>query len=73
MENAESWAADEFGGAKLGNELRTRRLVGLAAAAARAPDGRVTRVCRTSATREGAFRWVENPRVDAGAVARSEL
>ena len=32
---------------------------------------RVTRVCHTSATREGAFRWVENPRVDAEAVGRA--
>ena len=69
------WAMDEFGSATLGDKRRTTRLVTLAAQAAASPAGRVTDTCRTSAAREGAFRFVENraicPREVIGAMARA--
>lgn len=59
----ETWAEREFGGAELGDRRRTRRLVDLAAEVAQAPAGTVTRACRSSASQEGAFRWLENAAV----------
>jgi transposase-like protein/DDE family transposase len=63
MHDVDEWALGEFGGAELGDRRRTGRLVALAAEVARRPAGRVTQACRSSATREGAFRWLENPAV----------
>jgi hypothetical protein len=65
------WAEQEFGQARLGNALRTRRAVALAAAVMRTPAGTVTGVLSGPAEREGAFRFVENPEVAAGALADS--
>ncbi len=69
------WAASEFGTAKLGDARRTARLVALAAEAAATPSGTVSGACRTSASREGAFRFVESdavcPREVIGAMARA--
>ncbi len=77
MRDVEQWALGEFGGAELGDRRRTDRLVALAAEVARKPAGRVTQVCRSDATREGAFRWLENQaiRVEAleGAVKQATL
>jgi hypothetical protein len=63
MDQSEQWAHEEFGQAKLGDLRRTHRLVDLAAEVARQPAGTVTRACATSASREGAFRWLENDAV----------
>lgn len=71
MESAEAWAADEFGGAELGDRRRTRRVVELAAEVARHPAGTVTGACRSSAAKEGAFRWLENHAIAVGPVAAS--
>lgn len=60
-----SWARDVFGGAKLGDPRRTRRLVSLAAEVARRPGGTVTATQGTSARKEGAYRFLENDHVDA--------
>lgn len=68
MHDAERWAADEFGDADLGDRRRTQRLVKLAAEVARTPAGTVTRACHTSASREGAFRWLENSAIRHDAV-----
>jgi hypothetical protein len=69
------WATNEFGSAKLGDVRRTMRLVALAAEAAATPSGTVSGACRTSASREGAFRFVENeavcPREVIEAMARA--
>lgn len=65
------WAEREFGSAQLGNELRTRRAVRLAAAALSKPAGTVTSVIKSPAEREGAFRFLENPKVKAAELARS--
>ena len=65
------WAQQEFGGARLGNALRNRRVEQVAAAALRRPGGTVTAVLKGSARREGAYRLLENPRVSAAALSRS--
>jgi Transposase DNA-binding/Transposase DDE domain len=70
MRSTCSWAAEEFGEAKLGDKRRTRRLVALAAEVAWAPAGTVTRACSSSASREGAFRLLENPAVGPNAIRR---
>lgn len=64
-----AWAEQEFGDAELGDARRTRRLVLLAADAARRPSGVVSKACSTSASREGAFRLLENGHVRPEAVA----
>ena len=68
MRDARKWADEEFGHAELGDVRRTRRLVTLAAQAASRPAGLVTKACCTSASREGAFRLLENPHVRADPV-----
>lgn len=65
------WAEETFGGAELGDPRRTRRVVAMAEQAARTPAGRVTEVFESSADREGAFRFLENPAVSAERVSES--
>lgn len=73
MERTEAlaWAELEFGRAELGDERRTRRLVRVASDAVRRPRGTVTAVVGGAAEREGAFRLLESPAVDAAAVAEA--
>src|SRR4051812_12299437 len=61
---AEAWAREEFGGAMLGNTLRSKRLVSLATAAARKPAGPLTAVLERPADLEGAYRLVESKHFD---------
>jgi len=68
MHDVERWAADEFGDAELGDRRRTQRLVKLVTEVARTPAGTVTRACHTSASREGAFRWLGNSAIRHEAV-----
>jgi hypothetical protein len=63
------WAQDTFGHADLGDPRRTRRLVGVAAGAARNPGGTVTSVFPVASEAEGAFRLLESSKVGPGAVA----
>lgn len=63
------WAEKQFGAARLGNVSRTRRLVLLAAEAARRPSGIVSEACASGASREGAFRLLENESVRPSDVA----
>lgn len=63
-----TWAEAEFGLAELGDARRTARLVDLAAEVARRPAGTVMKACATSASREGAFRLLENDAVRPGDV-----
>lgn len=65
MDEARGWAQEQFGHAELGDLRRTHRLVQVAAEAVKRPSGIVSRVCATSASREGAFRLLESPRVRA--------
>jgi hypothetical protein len=71
MESTVKWAREEFGSAELGDRRRTRRLVAVAAEVARRPAGTVTRACGSSASREGAFRLLENDAVRPWAILRS--
>jgi hypothetical protein len=64
-----SWAYQEFGDADLGNLLRRDRLVAMAAQAAATPGGKVTEVFSESATREGAYRLLENDKVAVEEIA----
>lgn len=64
-----AWAKEEFGDAELSDPRRAMRLVDVAEAAAHSPAGTVTAVCRGSAAREGAFRFLENESVLSTAVA----
>ena len=63
MGTARSWAEAEFGGAELGDRRRSRRLVDMAAEVYGCRAGTITRAYRSSASREGAFRLLENPAV----------
>ena len=64
MTSAYEWAAEEFGHAELGDARRTQRLVAIAAESLARPSGLITRVADSSASREGAYRFVENDAVD---------
>jgi hypothetical protein len=54
---------DEFEGADLGDERLKARLAILASALGREPGGSIARVSKSVAAREGAYRFLENPRV----------
>src|SRR5579864_6988848 len=60
MRDARAWADSEFGHAQLGDRRRTQRLVRMAAEVASKPAGVVSRACRSTASREGAFRLLES-------------
>lgn len=66
---AEAWAHEEFGGAVLGDVRRVRRLVGMAARAARRPSGTVSSVFERREVREGAYDFLESEHVSAEAIA----
>jgi hypothetical protein len=68
MRDAKRWAEAEFGHADVGDVRRTRRLVQVAAEVANRPAGTVTKACASSASREGAFRLLENRGVHSEAV-----
>lgn len=73
QEAATAWAQDEFGAAELGDARRTARLVRVAATAARCPSerGRVTRVFKRVADRDGAYGFLEDTRIETEAVLRA--
>lgn len=58
-----SWALEEFGHSELKHRARTKRVVSMAAALAERPDGRMTQVFSESASREAAFRALENEHI----------
>ena len=68
MTDARQWAEEQFGHSQLGDARRTARLVALAAEVALRPAGVITRACASSASREGAFRLLENGAVRPDAV-----
>lgn len=68
MQDARTWAGAVFGHAELGDARRTSRLVELAAEVATRPAGTVVKACASSASREGAFRLLENDAVHPDAV-----
>jgi hypothetical protein len=70
---ATTWASETFGGARLGDQRRTDRLIAMAARAAESPHGTVTGVFPSSAEREGAFRLLESRDVSSDAVAATAM
>src|SRR5262245_20951496 len=68
MRDAQTWGVEEFGHAELGDARRTKRLVRLAAEVAGCPTGIVSKACRSRASQEGAFRWLENAAVQVDGV-----
>lgn len=70
-EGASEWAHSEFGHANLGHAARTKRAVLMAQTMVRHPGGQVTQIFRRSADREGAYRALENPNVDAVALGEA--
>lgn len=65
------WAQKEFGQAELGDARRRARLVEIGAAMAARPGGTVTGIFPTSASREGAYRFLQNEAIDPGAIAHA--
>lgn len=65
------WAREEFGTTELGDVRRTRRLMLMAAAAARRPSGKVSAVFDRAREREGAYDFLESPHVRPEALAAS--
>ena len=64
--SSKSWAEQEFGSARLGNTLRTKRLVAMADTALRSPAGLITATFSDSAERQGAYKFAENEAVCVG-------
>jgi hypothetical protein len=68
MEDIASWAYAEVGHAELPDERNVTRLCTCMVGAATKPGGRVTQVFQDPAQREGAYRFLENPRIKAAAI-----
>lgn len=66
---AEGWAREEFGRTCLGDVRRSKRLVAMAAGAARNPSGTVSGVFERRQAREGAYDFLESEHVTAEAIA----
>ena len=71
MTQTMGWARSEFGGAVMGDIRRTRRLVTMAAAIARAPSGKVSSVFSQTKEREGAYDFLESRHIKLEAIAKS--
>ena len=69
--SVEQWAVVEFGRAALGDIRRGRRLVLIAAGAAKRPSGKVSAVFERACDREGAYDFLESAHVSASSVAES--
>lgn len=63
MQSVEAWGQEEFSHAELGDARRTCRLVRVGVETAGRPAGVVSKACRSQASQEGAFRFLENPAV----------
>ena len=63
MDDAKTWADEEFGGAELGDVRRTRALVRVAARVMETPGGTVAGVCRSSSERQAAYDLMSNKAV----------
>lgn len=66
-----TWAHVVFGGADLGDNRRTRRLVAMARQAARNPGGRITQVFPVAADRQAAYDFLEHDTVRSARVAET--
>jgi hypothetical protein len=63
VQDARSWAVEEYGHAALGDVRRTSRLLAMAERLAGQGHGKVTTAFDIDAEREGAYRWLENPAI----------
>jgi hypothetical protein len=68
MEDAKSWAQEEFGDAGLGDSRLDHRLIRLAARAAAAPSGVVAQVVKLPDERQAAYDLLNNSRVPSASV-----
>ncbi|MBX3252298.1 MAG: IS4 family transposase [Myxococcales bacterium] len=68
-QSAAAWAQESFGKACLKDIRRSRRLVAMAAAAARRPSGKVAAVFDRDEERAGAYDFLENPAIKADVIA----
>ena len=69
--SAWDWASEQFGAARLGDERLTRRLVQVAATCAQRPGDSLPQATGNWAATKGAYRLIENPRVQAEAILHS--
>ncbi len=70
LQDAHLWACEEFGQAALGDLRRNHRLVQMAAMTADHPRGKITQVFQTDAERQGAYGFLEDPRISASVIAQ---
>lgn len=68
MDTFDGWAMETFSRARLGDARLVARGVAMAAAVARRPGGTITATMKSSAEKEGAYRFLENARVSADAL-----
>ena len=64
-----AWANEVFGGAKLGDLRRAKRLVIVAASLAEHTGKSIPAACKTGAAVEGAYRFARNSAVDPAEIA----
>jgi len=67
-----AWAREEFLGLDLGDVRRSERLLAMVTRIGERPAGTVTGVFRSGAEREGAFRLLENARLDERALGEAQ-
>lgn len=65
---AQEWAHEEYALARTASLAQRNRLTRMAASCAQDPHGRVTEVFASSAERQGAYKFLENPRATAAAM-----
>lgn len=65
MSGTYEWAWEEFGHVELGDRRREMRCVRMAATLAARPSGRVSEVFAEDAERQGAYDFLENPKIRA--------
>ena len=71
FDEAQAWAQNEFGGARLGDRRRTRRVVRVAAALGRCPSGTLPSALRHWKELKGAYRLFSNQGVSYPAILES--
>jgi len=62
------WAEQEFGGARLGNRLRSRRLVEMARDFYARPQANIPQACATRARTKGAYRFLAQKKLSMRAI-----
>jgi len=71
LEDAKSWSKNEFSGAELGNKKRVNRLVLIGKRMAEGAAGTIAEIFKTSAERQGAYKFVENPKIKATGISKA--